>query len=857
MKILHFDILEGFKKGGITQFENDNLNETYKIYLYKNKMRFDVDGKTIRLIILDKNKAGQVLTLKKGEASNEIILPVTKELTKIDGIYDAQIIFTKNDGYNEKTMPFRVTIKNDLLTDMESELVSREEYQYLIDRFEEAVRNIENFKVEIRNEYLGMETDLNDKYILFKDEVNNSNTNFKNRIDSTVNSIDEKVNSFDSRISKNTKEIDDAKGKYDTLETRLDRENEKVYETINSKDFLPFEGENVTVEHSKVGFTKDMKIEGATYQNLMKKVVPVGANGNLTINGDIYRITATENGSAAYLNFTFNGANLLKANTTYTLITKNYKSEGANSTNVVIYDRTMTKPIATFRKINDNVYTVTLDVAVDSSHLIQILFYCGTSGYTEVSNQLMILEGDWTSKEIPAYFEGVKSVGEKEGKISILSYGKNLIDIEKILKRYSIPYQSKDGIYTFSTNMSLYSKGIFFPKDNSRYSISYKAKAGTVVNFRLAFAYKDGTYSDTNYATDTNNFTEIKATSAPGKQVAYIRMNWTTEGTISIKDLQIEKGETVTNFENHKEDKKEILLTDGFKGLPNGVCDTLEQREDGVYLVRRVGNAVFDGSSDENIKCLSASNQKNVVVFAINETNNKLGSSVICDRLPSVDGAIVVDSNVGIGSSPSVAGGLIVGIKSTELQSQDAAGVMAWLKANPITVYYELAESIETKLDISSLNLETFKDTTHVFSENSISPNFKFKAPVNIPATISTLRTRNENLGQENKELKEEVDIKTLKLHGQDVELTNSDLDLDFRIFEIEMSIGVPINLNMKGMRNMARSPFEMMKILILNNNYDREDIEYKASRYLKGGRMSQVEYNEIISLMDANEVIQ
>ncbi|NFH85090.1 hypothetical protein FDA28_17400, partial [Clostridium botulinum] len=39
----------------------------------------------------------------------------------------------------------------------------------------------------------------------------------------------------------------------------------------------------------------------------------------------------------------------------------------------------------------------------------------------------MILEGDWTNKEIPQYFEGIKSVGEAEGnKISILTCGGNL-----------------------------------------------------------------------------------------------------------------------------------------------------------------------------------------------------------------------------------------------------------------------------------------------------------------------------------------------------------------------------------------------------------------------------------------------
>ncbi len=53
----------------------------------------------------------------------------------------------------------------------------------------------------------------------------------------------------------------------------------------------------------------------------------------------------------------------------------------------------------------------------------------------------------------------------------------------------------------------------------------------------------------------------------------------------------------------------------------------------------------------------------------------------------------------------------------------------------------------------------------------------------------------------------------------------------------------------------MIYTPYTMMKILILSGNYDREDIEYKASRYLKGKRITQDEYEEIIALMDADEL--
>lgn len=55
----------------------------------------------------------------------------------------------------------------------------------------------------------------------------------------------------------------------------------------------------------------------------------------------------------------------------------------------------------------------------------------------------------------------------------------------------------------------------------------------------------------------------------------------------------------------------------------------------------------------------------------------------------------------------------------------------------------------------------------------------------------------------------------------------------------------------------MARSPFEMMRVLVSNNNYEREDIEYKAGRYLHGERITQDEYDELISLMSKNELIK
>ena len=203
-------------------------------------------------------------------------------------------------------------------------------------------------------------------------------------------------------------------------------------------------------------------------------------------------------------------------------------------------------------------------------------------------------------------------------------------------------------------------------------------------------------------------------------------------------------------------------------------------------------------------------------------------------------------------------------INKSKLSSQDTVGFKTFLQTNPVTIYYELATAIETKLVIDTINLETFKDLTYIKSDNDIKPTLSFKAPADAPATINSLRIKNNNLEKENKKLKEDVEVKTNSLHKQDMEIINSNLDLDFRLFELEMliedSMETSINLrnmNVKGTNAMASTPSEMMKILILNNNYDREDIEYKASKYLKGNRITQAEYDKLISLIDANEIVK
>lgn len=55
----------------------------------------------------------------------------------------------------------------------------------------------------------------------------------------------------------------------------------------------------------------------------------------------------------------------------------------------------------------------------------------------------------------------------------------------------------------------------------------------------------------------------------------------------------------------------------------------------------------------------------------------------------------------------------------------------------------------------------------------------------------------------------------------------------------------------------MAMTVFQQAQTLILAGKYDREDMEYKLRRYKEGKRITQDEYDELIAMMDAQELVK
>lgn len=106
------------------------------------------------------------------------------------------------------------------------------------------------------------------------------------------------------------------------------------------------------------------------------------------------------------------------------------------------------------------------------------------------------------------------------------------------------------------------------------------------------------------------------------------------------------------------------------------------------------------------------------------------------------------------------------------------------------------------------------------------------------------------------------IEERLLKLENTDIDIIATNWDIDFRVCEIEwlledniMSVGID-TFNLKGDNSMALSRYEQAKIMILGGVYDKETLTKQLTRYEQKGLITKAEYDELIALMEAKELV-
>ncbi|MDJ8959718.1 hypothetical protein PTK51_14610 [Clostridium perfringens] len=655
---------------------------------------------------------------------------------------------------------------------------------------------------------------------------------------------EEGFNAFEGRISANTKELKAARSattgeKFNTLDERIDHEVDRLNKKIDVTMLQQEDKENHVIENTVDGMTTDMIIKGRTLQNLCKKIIPtVTSSGALTNIQDIYKCTASGSG-LAYLNFTLTDEvkSLLQGNKKYTIFIKGYKLINPNNDGIRFYNRS--DAIGTdINKINDSVLTFTTPSDFNSSKTYEFLFYCGTQGSVELSNEIILLEGDWTGKKAPEYFEGIKSFGQQEDKISILSYP----DYIKLEQGSLLPTgEETTGNGVRSNFLKVYKDTKYKITNNLNYqsNIYFYNSKKILVKF-------------------LGNVTEFTTTN----ETEFIRFRSSINNENNLEVLY--KIETVNLPLPHLDyaNKKDILLShygfdEGLRGFDLNVCDELNDIKN--IAIKRVGKKII---TSELPITLQSINVHGIANFAIPIDDLYKDRAGFCNKLILQDTLIADTITEGFTLSVG-ARGAFIRVKSEKASNVEEFKQYLATLNEPIVIYY-LCEPVETPLD-ESIALKVFNEKTYVSFKNSISGTSSFKAPVNAAATISRLNRENRALEEKNKNLRQDFESTTLSLTDSDLELVKQNVDMDFRLMEVEFALDIPkailsSNINFKNkkgeVKSMARSPYEMMKIVILSGDYDKEDYMYKVGKYYERGRMTKEEHDELMSLMTADEVI-
>lgn len=613
----------------------------------------------------------------------------------------------------------------------------------------------------------------------------------------SITEITEEIGNIEEAVLDLDKELEEARNGEVSLDARIEKDVNKINDNIDNLSFLPQEGENIDIDNSLNGYTRDLVIKGKTLHNLY-----IGNREN----------TFTISQGQHYNHLTLCETSMLKLNTPYTIyfdieiinntttgnIGDNFIAELgiANNLNSVEGHPTVASGKYTITPIyntNKNVFTFT-DFKGHKYLAIRPLLPpvrpvpTGQQISYKIKN-IVILEGDYTNKAIPNYFEGIKSVGELEqNKISILSNGKNLDN--------GIIIESNKGRIN-ETSGGVYRDDLL--KESAYVSDYIKIKAGSKYSYTVQNLKKDNTRGVQSYAfydmnkkfiSGSYNYNPIIAP----ENACYIRI--TRDISLSF---QFEEGERLSVYQVHKDDKKDILLpfANGLKSLPNGVSDEIKYISTKYKINKKIKMRVLDGTEDW--KKSSDSDRSNTLNFVTSTFDSEIknASPLICNKFINKMTWGTDEESCAIEATTLK---LRFRILKSKLESEDIAGFKKYLRdlynsGDPVVIYYELAEPVVYELD-KDLNLEVYKDKTYISSNNSIQPIISCKAPVDVQATISNLRENNKELEEENIKLKQ---ISYKNEATNDIQQIDIDNNQMATVELFEMLIGGINTLKLKG----------------------------------------------------------
>ena len=614
---------------------------------------------------------------------------------------------------------------------------------------------------------------------------------------------------------------------------------------------IDVEGTFVTTTEGVDNGKVDVYCEGNTLVNLAsyKHKYQISVGGNGVVASDVFTMTNqtvknlkgtvnknySESG-ASYIYYQLGRLNmdLLKTSTTYTIILDNKTDfirgidlQEGNATN---------KHTLSCKKVNQNIFVITTKNSFEGLYPNNVLIYGHIvneyKGNVDVS-VLSVLEGDWSNRELPSHFEGMKSVGQDDEnghKIEISSQNKNLLLPTARDKKIPI-FLKKGTTLTLSTKDNAISNG----GNIMMYDVN-----GEVVWFAI----------------DTG---QTSVTRTLPRDIYYMKDALSYNVNYELK-YQLEISNTKTSYVEPKQNKKEILISEPLRKIKDNIKDRF-LKTDKWFVERKCGETLLDGNVYVSIHDNSSETYiRYRVGLPTNAKNSGLSSEIIWSEYLA-DNIVVINSTPPGGGHPSNSSGLYFGsalydsvpvcyisIEKSKLTTPDVAGFKDWLNKNKIKVIYELATPVYEPLEIEP-TLNTYNDVTHISNDSIIPCTMKIKNTgynaIIKPSTLYTvaldINKKNQSIGinlggakgtTTNNVLKlttpATLDDDSLRLYGKGVKSSK------IRLLEGDKTNWIPSHF--EGMKSCFEDKVQSdgsykMEILMNNRNlFSTKDISYKGA---------------------------
>ena len=640
-------------------------------------------------------------------------------------------------------------------------------------------------------------------------DTNYTNYYTKGEADVTTRAIENAMNELDGEMSTTQSEMIE-------MEKRL-TEND-------AKQFIEIEGtRSVKADDTLNGYAKDVKVNGNTLVNLGTKGIKDNANSLLLL----------PNFRSCY-----------KKNTNYTFIVNIKSKSGTNLDGSVLRvdmaDGTSWQPSSNFKyPLGVSIFKfASTPVELHPENTPWALWFRSPQSDWMVDAEVLILEGDWTNKPLPDYFEGMKSVGEN-GLVSVRTCGKNLFDHNNLEDFETIGegvVVSENGEITFPNVQYRGFNYIKKLKPSKKYLICIEALEGDIdgSSIELWTTVSECAFEGVGRISLNGSHTyKISATSKSNLDNARLTLRAFNQGTNVVKfKLMISETDNIsTEFAPYEESVVQVQL-------PASV--------DGLKATKSIGDSFELGSGIVNEKCVEIVFTGEEVV-SLYTNNDEIFHSFIV-RIPSIK---TLKPNTSLDTrfnkriellNWNLSNHIYMRIPIVDLDTVDVIGCKSLFKKwNDEGCPLKIIHQLETPIihEIPAQHLSTFKEVTHMSVEDILPTTFSAKVPVSTPKVMKRLQ-------EENRVLKENATKEVASLERADLEMLESNLELDFRLMDLEMALGTPLT----GMGLRAMSPYDMMKKLIINGRYETEDMTYKISVYLDRGRVTQEEADELHMLM-------